>query len=459
MIMDVTMLDLYEIINRHIIFPFYYWKSGDKRLTRLQQLEKNQYLSREKLAQMQLEKLQSMIAYAYQHTRYYRREMDARGITPDDINSLQDIEKLPLLTKKIIQQQGDELLSDEFEKSELIEDASGGSTGEPTVFYKDLARHNLRRADQLRHDRWSGWNIGKPSALIWGAGRDLKALDSFREFIISRYIARSWELDAFDMTPEKMDDFVIQLEKIKPAMILGYANALYKFSQYLLEKHPNHNIKVSGIISSAETLTPAKRDVIERAFHCQVLNRYGSREVGLIASECKNQTGLHINADNIYLEVTEGERPLAAGQQGDVIITDFYNKAMPMIRYKLEDVGVLADHNCDCAINLPLLQSIEGRCSDFFIANNGKLIHGEYFTHLFYGIKEIKQFQLIQHTLENIELKLVIQEPLKDENFIANTIAKIKKIMDMNISVEVKHVDAIPPTRSGKHLFTISKVH
>lgn len=453
------MFDLYEIINRKIIFPFYYWKNGDKRLNRLKELEQNQYLTEFELKKIQLERLQSIIAYAYKHTLYYRRIMEERGIVPGDIKSLHDIEKFPLLTKKIIQDQGDDLLSDEFEKSSLIKDASGGSTGEPTVYYKDLARHNLRRADQIRHDRWSGWNIGKPSALIWGAARDLNAVKSIREFIISRFVARSWELDAFEMTEKKMNDFVIQLEKIKPAMILGYANALHKFSQYLLEKHPNHKIKVSGIISSAETLTEGKRIIIEKAFKCKVLNRYGSREVGLIASECKKQSGLHINADNILLEVTHGEMAVEKEQQGDIVVTDFYNKGMPIIRYKLEDVGVMADKPCACNISLPLLSSIEGRCSDFFIGKNQKLIHGEYFTHLFYGNEEVKQFQFIQHSLDRIELKLVVSDNNKNEKLVEKITDKINKIMETKIIVDVNYLEVIPPTRTGKHLFTISKVN
>ena len=261
------------------------------------------------------------------------------------------------------------------------------------------------------------------------------------------------------MTAEKMDDFVIQLEKIKPAMILGYANALHKFSQYLLEKHPDHKIKVLGIISSAETLTEEKRIVIERAFNCKVLNRYGSREVGLIASECKKQTGLHINADNILLEVTHGEKSVEKEQQGDIIVTDFYNKGMPIIRYKLEDVGVMAKESCGCDITLPLLSRIEGRCSDFFIGKNNKLIHGEYFTHLFYGNKDVKQFQLVQHSLENIELKLVIINRESNENFVETIINKIIKIMEVNVIVDVNYLDKIPQTRTGKHLFTISKVN
>jgi len=453
------MFDPLEFINRHIIFPIYFWKNGDKRLKRLQELEEQQYLSPELLAKLQLEKLQYIIRYAYLHTAYYRRIMDERGLKPEDIRCLSDIEKLPILTKSIIQQHSEELRSDQYEESELIQDASGGSTGEPTVFYKDYARHNLRRADQLRHDRWSGWNIGKRSALIWGANRDLKSFQSWREFIITRYIARIWELDAFELTEKKMSEFVSILERVKPVMILGYANALGQFSRYVLKNHPEHTIKLKGIISSAETLTPENRASIEKAFSCSVYNRYGSREVGLIASECKQHQGLHINADNILLEIVEGNHSIERGKTGNIVVTDFSNKGMPLIRYQLGDRGALAVESCRCAINLPLLERIEGRSSDFILNKSGKLIHGEYFTHLFYGLQEIKKFQLIQHSLDTLELKLVAIENDSINQALKNIKDKIRKIMEDDVDIDVSFLTDIAPSPSGKFLFTLSKIH
>ncbi len=451
------MFDIYSYINRKIIFPLYYWKNKDPRLAQLRKLDQQQYLSKDNLDNLQLTRLQEIVKYAYEHTEYYRRVMVERGLTPDSIKSINDIEKLPVLTKEIIQDHGDELISDEYKKTELIRDASGGSTGEPTVYFKDLNRHNIRRADQIRHDRWSGWDIGERSALIWGAQRDLKSVRSFKEHILSRYIARVWELDAFEMTPKNMNGFIDELIEIKPSMILGYANALYVFAQYILEHHPNKKIKLKGIISSAETLTENKRSIIEKAFNCKVLNRYGSREVGLIASECKHQSGLHLNADNVLVEILSGEESMPKGERGDIVVTDFFNKGMPFIRYRLEDVGYLSTDQCECGITLPLLGAVEGRTGDFFVGKDNSMVHGEYFTHLFYGIKEIKKFQIIQHTLADVELKIV-SKTSGSNVYIPTILEKIKSMLGEQTNVDVKFVDNIPTPASGKSLFTISKV-
>jgi len=451
-------MDVYKYINKFIVYPLYYFKSGDKRLARLVEIENNQYLDIKDLDKLRLEKVQKIVAYAYKHTQYYKELMDKNSISPEDIKTLNDLDKIPPLTKQDIQQYGDQMLSDLYNKSELIKDASGGSTGEPTIFYKDMSYQQLRPADQLRHDRWSGWDVGERFALIWGAQRDLKASQSFREFIISRYIARIWELDAFELSKNKMDAYVTTLEKIQPKMILGYANALVAFSEFLIKHYPNHSISPKGIVSSAETLTKSKRDTIEKAFECKVLNRYGSREVGLIASECQKQEGLHINADNLHVEIVKNGKSVPVGESGDILITDFFNKGMPLIRYNLGDVGRLSNDTCSCGRTLPLMKSIEGRSGDFFVAEDGSLVHGEYFTHLFYGVEDVKKFQLIQESLSEVILKVVSKEQNPEAEYLTRITNKIREMLGKQSEIKLQFVSDIPPTASGKSLFTISKV-
>ncbi|MBV1911057.1 MAG: hypothetical protein KUG78_17290 [Kangiellaceae bacterium] len=453
------MIDLLRPINKHIIYPLYYWKNGDKRLKRLSELEQSQYLSEEDLNQLRLERLQRIVAYAFENTVYYREIMLERGIKPVDIKQLSDIEKLPVLTKSTIQDRMEDMISSQYPREELIKDSSGGSTGEPTVYFKNIERHNLRRADQIRHDRWTGWDIGKRKALIWGAQRDLKAVQSFRENILSTYVERQWELDAFEMSDSEMSEFTHLLENLQPSMILGYANALTLYAKFLTKNKPDHNINLDGIVSSAETLTEEKRQIVEQAFKCKVLNRYGSREVGLIASECKQQSGLHINAENILLEVVDTTETAVSQGNGDILITDFWNFGMPLIRYKLGDVGKVTNSKCVCGRTLPLLGSVEGRSGDFFVSDKGDKIHGEYFTHLFYELPEVKQFQMIQESLDLITLNIVESNPIQSKDYLDKIIEKTKNMLGQNIQITPNFVKEIKPTATGKLLFTISKVN
>lgn len=453
------MFNWFRPINRYLVFPLYYWKNGDKRLERLKELEQSQYLPQNKLEQLQLSRLQKIVRYAYDNTVYYRKIMEQNNLHPDHIKTLKDIEKLPILTKQLIQENTESMISGQYQRSKLIKDSSGGSTGEPTVYFKDIERHNLRRADQIRHDRWTGWDIGKRKALIWGAQRDLKAVQNIREKLLATYLDRQWELDAFEMSEKEMEGFTHQLEKLQPSMILGYANALELYANYLLKHQPNHSIKIEGIVSSAETLTEEKRETIETAFKCKVLNRYGSREVGLIASECPSQNGLHINAENVLVEVVDHNGNAIDKGDGDILVTDYWNFGMPLIRYKLGDVGTVSEKQCDCGRTLPLLGRVAGRTGDFFVRQDGGKIHGEYFTHLFYELPQVKQFQMVQETLELVTLRIVEATQQSDKSYLDNIITKTKEMLGDKVEVEIEFVDHIQPTSTGKLLFTISKVN
>jgi len=448
-------MDLYEHINRNIIYPLYYSRHNDPRLKQIVKLEKNQFLSRDEVLALSFNKFIDLLKYAYEHTIYYKEVLDQLKKTPDDFKCFADLKKLPILTKEILKYRCDDLISDEFDKADLIADSSGGSTGKPTIFYKDMFRNNIRRADQIRHDRWSGWDIGKKYALLWGAPKDNNHYHNFKEKLYFRYIERNIILDAFDVSDEGFFDFTQQLEKYKPSMILGYANLLYRYAKYLNTNNTAHKIRPKGIVSSAETLTEEMRSEIEKAFHCGVFNRYGSREVGLIASECDQHRGLHINIDNIYLELsTHDNNAVKIGDEGNILVTDYYNKVMPLIRYELGDVGVLSDIECKCGRGLPILEKVVGRKSDFFVTKSGKLIHGEYFTHLFYGVSGIEQFQIIQENLDEI----TINYTTNNEVDISEIVASVKEKMEGCVDVSVNQLDKIMPSASGKYLFTKSNV-
>lgn len=463
------MYDWYSLVNKHLLQPLYYWRAQDPKLAHLKALEERQFWSEAQLKQWQLERLQAVVAHAYDTVPLYKTLYDQAGVAPKDIQVLQDIHKLPCIAKRDIQEHGEALLSNHYLKEELVADASGGSTGQPTHFYKDKNQYQRRAADQVRHDRWSGWDLGDPFALIWGAQKDIKAISSYKQRILAQYLHRVIPLDAFELTEEKMLRYVDVLESQQPPMILGYANALTAFARFLASQRPEHKIRPKGIISSAEALSAENREIIESVFRCKVLNRYGSREVGLIASECQLQTGLHINADNVFVEVGDFSgarstkdfekqrvpRLCEPGESGEIIVTDFWNRGMPFIRYRMGDEGSLLAQSCGCGRTLPLMGAVSGRVSDFIIALDGRRIHGEYFTHLFYQLPNVKQFQLIQEELDHIQLKLVLKHGESDDEYL---VQEIQKVCGQDVRVDILICDEIAPTASGKYLFTISKI-
>ena len=442
-------MSLYAFLDKRLIYPLYYWRNGDSRLKHLASLERAQYLPVEQLQALQQHRLTRLLHHAYHQVPYYREVMQAGADTP--------LAQMPILTKALLQTHLMSLLASDVDRTQLIEDASGGSTGQPTRFYKDITYWQRRSTDQIRHDRWSGWDIGEPYGLIWGASQDLQGLASLKQSIVTRYIHRCYPLDAFNLSHADMQAYQQQLESVQPRMLLGYAGALAQFAAYLQQYAPNHRIRPRGIVSSAEVLTAENRRLIESVFHCKVLNRYGSREVGLIASECPQQSGLHINADNVLVEVVNADGlPAAPGEVGRVLVTDLWNFAMPLIRYELGDMAVMQPEPCACGRSLPLLANVAGRISDFLIAQDGRKVHGEYFTHLFYGEDKLQQFQLVQISRSELILKWVLKDANQQPDA-ARYQQKIREVLG-DVQVSIEYLEHIPLTASGKYLFTICQV-
>ena len=237
-----------------------------------------------------MRRLQALLAHAYEHAAYYRRVFDQAGVRPEAIESLDDLRRLPTLSKREVREHLSDLLADNYPKEKLRRDSTGGSTGIPVVFDRDLPRGDSRMAVGLRHDGWTGWRIGERLAYVWGAQRDFGPMEKIRWRLASRFVHRHIMLDAAALDEESMHRFAAELQRWRPALIVAYAGGAYVFSKFLLDR----GIRLpapKGVVCTAESLYPQHREVIERALGAPVFNRYGTREMGLIASECDRHLG------------------------------------------------------------------------------------------------------------------------------------------------------------------------
>ena len=252
-----------------------------------------------------------------------------------------------------------------------------------------------------------------------------------------------------------MADYVGQMQRFRPRVLLGYASALAALAQFV-EACEVRDIHLDAVISSAETLFAEQRQKIEKALGCRVYDRYGCREGGPLAVECaKGQ--MHVSADYVYLELLCNGQPARPGEMGEIVITPLYSYGMPLIRYRTGDLGIAAEQiSCACGRNLPILKRVIGRTSDILSNRRGDLFHGEYFTHLFYDRRGVRQFQVVQTDPESLVFKVVTDKDF-DARLLQDIEASILAFMGpMHISWE--QVDQIPPLRSGKRSFTISHV-
>lgn len=406
-------------------------------------------------------KLNKLLNHAYTTVPYYRNILDASDIVSNnkiDLQSVDELQKIPFLTKKIIKQQKESIFSKNNHKKGRYQNTSGGSTGEPVVFLQDRDFLVNNQANFLLIESWRGVGLYDSRLKLWGAERDtFKGTKPFTSYIREGLLNLTI-LNSFKMSPHDMRNYIELINKKKPKLILSYVQSIYELAKFA--KKNNIEVKKQhSIHSAAGTLYDFMRDEIEQVFGCKVYNHYGSREVGAMASECKMQNGLHIIEDNNFIEVIDSAgKPCEPGAKGEIVVTTLNNYSMPLIRYKIGDVGVLQTYKpCACGCTYPKLEKVIGRTTDLFTSLDGNKIDGEYFTHLFYFVNGIKLFQVTQETLNNIVVKIVPDQHVKSDD-LSKIEDKIKFVIGDECLVDFEFVDTIPKTKTGKFLYTISRV-
>jgi phenylacetate-CoA ligase len=446
-------MDSAALLIRNVLYPLWTVRNRSHRLSDLAALRESQYWPAERIRAEQFEQFRRMVGFAYEQCDFYRRKYDAAGFNPADLRSVADVARVPSITKTEIQQFASEMIArDKRGSKDLLADMTGGSTGSPLRFFYDNRRLDSRIAATLRHNEWAGWHLGGRAAVLWGAPRDIIASD-FKSRVRSWILERRLVLDASSLTEESMRSFARKLASYRPEVLLAYANTLGLFARFV-EAEGLKLPSPRGIITSAEVLTPENRALIERVLGAPVYDRYGSREFAVIASECDQHSGLHVNAENLLVEIT-GDTP---DESGEIAVTDLKNFAMPMIRYMTRDHGRMTGKTCACGRGLPLLQLTGGRTTDFLHGSNGRRVSGIVLaTYVITNNKGIGQVQFVQSQRGRMQVN-VVKSPAWSEQSTADLLAKAANFLGADMNFEVVYLPAIPHEKSGKYRFSICTI-
>lgn len=368
---------------------------------------------------------------------------------------------LPILDKDMIRKRGEWLVSRRIETLGPVRvNTSGGSTGEPVRLLQD---GTYDRFVGYALDYWYREVIGVDPArmrklIIWGSERDLCTWSGDWKKKLRGVLSQTRYVNAFKLDGGALSDCVETINAFKPDMIRGYANSLLELATYVRDR----SIEIHSplfLVSSAETLSAEARETIQDVFDRQLFDLYGSRECAAMAGECRAGR-LHVFDFNHAIEVVDDHgEPVEEGSEGRVLVSQLHNRAMPLLRYEIGDVAVRGPATCGCGAPQPTLLRIAGRVSDGFLTLEGGVVHGEYFTHLFYFRDWVKQFQVIQEAVDDIRILLVLKPGEEflpgDERDIAK---KIRKAMGASCRVRFELVDEIPRTPQGKFLYTLSRL-
>ncbi len=412
-------------------------------------LEQSQWLSARELENLQIERLKAFLEFAYREVPYYGALFDDMGMKPDQISSLADITCIPFLDKEMIRlHHADIQARNKTPGTQKM--STGGSTGSPVSVFVDRSRAAFTDAVRMRAHRWFGVGTGVREIALWGSPIELGRQDWSRNlrdrFVNSRFLA------AFNMSEEMMIEYGSFIQNYRPVKMYGYASAFYLLAEYLKSGNWRVPSDLKVIFATAEPLYDFQRCTIEDLFQCAVAVEYGARDAGLMANECP-KGGLHIPAEGMLIEI---DSPDTTGL-GEIVVTNLFSNAMPIIRYRTGDMGRMLRESCPCGRALPRLDSIEGRRTDFLVTPSGRVIHA---LAIIYPLREspfVKQFQVVQETLDKVVLRIVPETNLSSTER-QGLMQKAQGVLGAGIQITVESVDEIPPLASGKYRYVISNI-
>jgi phenylacetate-CoA ligase len=292
--------------------------------------------------------------------------------------------------------------------------------------------------------------------MLWGSAFDLSLYASLKGRLTNQVLNRHF-LPAFELTEDRLVHYLDVIHRLRPRIITGYASALELLACYVVQSGaPFQPQGLRAVLSTAETLHPEQRALMEGAFGCPVFDRYGSREVGCVAHECE-QHRLHVNVENLYVEVVQDGQLVPTGERGELALTTLNNYSFPFIRYLVGDAGQLSDEPCPCGRGLPTLHKLLGRVHDILVTPDGRFLPGEFFPHLFKEITGVERFQVIQKEIDRLLIHILPNDAyrLADTDFV---LEKTRQVVGDQMQIEVKFLDELPTLPSGKLRFTVSEI-
>jgi phenylacetate-CoA ligase len=438
---------LLEFVSGRLLLPLHELARRRATLRYLKELRRSQALDEASLAALRRKKLARLLEHCRREVPYYTRLLEGALLEECDEGRLSGL--LPVLERETIRAHRDELVADSY-RGRLIRYNTGGSTGEPLVFYTDAAKEARHNAYKLRCREWFGVAPGSRQVDFWGSPIELDKLSRFR-ILKDRLVLNHVVLSAFNLTEERLDGHVDFLRRFRPRLLYGYPTVLFRVADHIARRGIElGSYRPSLVACTSEMLFDHHRARIAETFRCPVANEYGSRDGGLIAHECKRGS-LHIAAEHVMVEV---DRPDESGV-GDLLITNLDGFAMPLLRYRVGDRGRLGE-SCGCGLPLPVLESVEGRSNDFVVGAGGKLIHSLAPVYVLREIDKIRQFKLTQREDLGLELQIV-ERGAFDPAEVAELQRRLRKVFGFDVDVDVRFVDTIAPEASGKYRWVISR--
>ncbi|MCB1617484.1 MAG: phenylacetate--CoA ligase family protein [Pseudomonadales bacterium] len=446
-------------LSRYIIYPLQERLLGRTTFSYLHELEQSQWLDRNQLEALQLRKLTQLLSTALRHSPWHAERIESAALADSIRNqslTLSDLSRLPTMTKADASQQRERIAWQQVPGG-CHSYNTGGSSGQPLIFYFGRSRQASDAAGRMRAVRWWGVEPGDREVYLWGAPVELNKTDRIKT--LRDRLINQWVLNAFRMSPADMRHYLVVLQQVQPRCIYGYASSLALLAAFCEVEGASLGLsELKVVCTTGEPLYPQQRALIQRVFGAPVANEFGSRDIGFTAHETP-QGEMLLLSESMILEILDVEgRPVAADEIGEAVITGLCSEAQPFIRYRTGDMVRAADPaQCQDARGLHRIGEVIGRSTDFIVAADGTIMHALALIYVLRAVAGVGEFKIIQESLDDCRVEVV-----PTAGWQAGSIDAIRNgltaRLGSGVRFDVRLVDEIPPEASGKHRYVVSRV-
>jgi phenylacetate-CoA ligase len=439
---------------KHALYPLHEALLRRPTFRQVADLERTQWLSRAEIEALQLQRLAALLRTAAAHSPWHAERIVAAGIDPHADLTWQAFRRLPTMTRADARENRDRIAWLGVPGGASLYN-TGGSSGQPLSFYFGRSRQASDASGRIRSRRWWGVDVGAREVYLWGAPVELSKTDRTKQLRDRAF--NQLLLNAFEMSPARMDTYLDQIERFQPECIYGYASSIALLASHAAGRTRRPRLRrLRAVCTTGEPLYPHQRELIGSVFAAPVANEFGSRDIGFTAHESPAGQMLLLSEHLVVESLDAQGQPVAAGKVGEAVITALCSAAQPFIRYRTGDMVRLGDDGCREGRGLHVIGEVIGRSTDFVVRADGTVMHALAVIYVLRAVNGVGEFKIIQHDLDRIEVLVV-----PDAGWTPAAAVAIERGLKLRLgpdaSIQTRIVDSIAPEASGKHRYVVSR--
>jgi phenylacetate-CoA ligase len=442
-------------IVKHALYPLHEALLRRPTFRQVADLERTQWLSRAEVEALQLERLAALLRTANVHSPWHAQRIAEAGIDLNVDLTWEAFRRLPTMTRADARENRDRIAWLAVPGGATLYN-TGGSSGQPLSFYFGRSRQASDASGRIRARRWWGVDVGAREVYLWGAPVELSKTDRTKQWRDRAF--NQLLLNAFEMSPARMDEYLAEIERFEPECIYGYASSVALLAAHAEARSRRPRLRrLRAVCTTGEPLYPHQREVIGRVFSAAVANEFGSRDIGFTAHETPAGQMLLLSEHIVMEALDEQGQPVPSGEVGEAVLTALWSEAQPFIRYRTGDMVRLSGQRCSGGRGLHVIDEVAGRTTDFVVRPDGAIMHALAVIYVLRGVAGVGQFKVIQHELRRVEVQVV---PTAEWTPAAAAAIEsgLRARLGPEVKIETRAVEAIAAEASGKHRYVVSGI-